>query len=171
MSEPVARVAMPAASAAPEPPDEPPGLKSRFQGLRVTPHSRDSVIAAQQNSGVVVRTWMMPPASITRCTLPAVTSAISSLKTSDPAVQGWPATSTSSLTATGMPSSGRGAPPLPAKRASARRAACSASSKKRMGTALTAGSTASMRAIVASMSSTGESSRLTNSRRASPAVR
>ena len=55
MSEPVARVAMPAARAAPEPPEEPPGLKAGFQGLRVTPHSRDSVIAAQQNSGVAER--------------------------------------------------------------------------------------------------------------------
>ena len=40
MSEPLARYAVPAASAAPEPPEEPPGVKSGFHGLRVTPHSR-----------------------------------------------------------------------------------------------------------------------------------
>ena len=114
MSEPVARVAMPAARAAAEPPDEPPGLKAGFQGLRVTPQSRDSVIAAQQNSGVAERAWMIAPASMMRCTLAAVTSAIMSLKTSEPAVQGCPATSTSSLTATGRPSSGRGPPCRPA---------------------------------------------------------
>ena len=66
MSEPVARLAMPAASAAAEPPDEPPGLNSRFHGLRVTPQMRESVIAAQQNSGVAERAWMMPPASMIR---------------------------------------------------------------------------------------------------------
>ena len=66
MSEPVARLAMPAASAAAEPPDEPPGLYARFHGLRVTPQRRESVIAAQQNSGVAERAWMMPPASTIR---------------------------------------------------------------------------------------------------------
>ena len=37
MSLPVASGARPAASAAPEPPLEPPGVSARFQGLRVTP--------------------------------------------------------------------------------------------------------------------------------------
>ncbi len=45
MSEPVARVAMPDAKAAAEPPEEPPGVQLRFQGLRVTPHSSLQVIA------------------------------------------------------------------------------------------------------------------------------
>ena len=113
MSDPVARLAMPAARAAPEPPDEPPGLYSRFHGLRVTPHSLESVIAAQQNSGVAERAWMMPPASMMRWMHAAVWSATQSFRISDPSVQGWPATSASSLTATGRPSSGRGAGPRP----------------------------------------------------------
>lgn len=40
MSDPVASAAVPEARAALEPPEEPPGVKSRFQGLRVTPQSR-----------------------------------------------------------------------------------------------------------------------------------
>ncbi len=88
MSEPVARLAIPAARAAPEPPDEPPGLYSRFQGLRVTPQIRESVIAAQQNSGVAERAWMMPPASMIRWMHAAVRSATTSLRISEPSVQG-----------------------------------------------------------------------------------
>ena len=61
MSEPVARVAVPQARAAPEPPEEPPTAYSGFQGLRVTPHRRECVKPAQQNSGVVVRACTMPP--------------------------------------------------------------------------------------------------------------
>jgi hypothetical protein len=43
MSEPVASVAKPAASAVPEPPDDPPGVIARFHGLRVIPQSRVQV--------------------------------------------------------------------------------------------------------------------------------
>ena len=55
MSEPVARVVVPAASAAAEPPEDPPGVYAGFHGLRVTPHSRECVTVVQQNSGHVVR--------------------------------------------------------------------------------------------------------------------
>src|SRR3954451_12724249 len=51
MSEPVASVAVPEASAAPEPPDEPPTAYSGFQGFRVTPHSLECVNPAHENSG------------------------------------------------------------------------------------------------------------------------
>ena len=71
-----------------EPPDEPPGLYSRFHGLRVTPQIRESVIAAQQNSGVAERAWMMPPASMIRWMHAAVRSATTSLRMSEPSVQG-----------------------------------------------------------------------------------
>ena len=43
MSEPMASAEVPAASEAAEPPDEPPGVKFGFQGLRVTPQSLDQV--------------------------------------------------------------------------------------------------------------------------------
>ena len=100
-----------------------------FHGLRVTPHSFDQVTGAQQNSGVVVLACTMPPASMIRCTNAAVWSATTSRSGSEPSVLRCPAIGASSLTATGRPSSGRGgAPPLPAYRASAARAASSASS-------------------------------------------
>ena len=66
MSDPVAKVVVPAASAAPAPPEDPPGVTSRFQGLRVTPQRREWVTAAQENSGVAVRAWQMAPARKTR---------------------------------------------------------------------------------------------------------
>ncbi len=43
MSEPEASVEVPAASDAPEPPEEPPTASSGLCGLRVTPHSRECV--------------------------------------------------------------------------------------------------------------------------------
>ena len=72
MSEPVARVVVPAASAAAEPPLEPPGEYAVCHGLRVTPHSFDQVTGAQLNSGVVVLACTMPPASRIRCANAAV---------------------------------------------------------------------------------------------------
>ena len=61
MSEPLASVVVPAASAAPEPPDEPPTPNSGFHGLRVTPHRRECVKPAHENSGAVVRAWTIAP--------------------------------------------------------------------------------------------------------------
>jgi hypothetical protein len=43
MSEPSANGTQPEATAAPEPPDEPPGERSVFHGFRVMPHSGLSV--------------------------------------------------------------------------------------------------------------------------------
>ena len=55
MSEPLASVEVPAARLAADPPEEPPGVISRFHGLRVTPHNRECVSNNRQNSGVAVR--------------------------------------------------------------------------------------------------------------------
>ena len=52
----------PAAIAAEEPPDEPPELCARFQGLRVAPNRRDSVVAVWPNSGEVSLAKMFRPA-------------------------------------------------------------------------------------------------------------
>jgi len=43
---------MPLATAAAAPPDDPPGLRVRSQGLRVGPKATGSVVAARPNSGV-----------------------------------------------------------------------------------------------------------------------
>jgi hypothetical protein len=54
---------MPAATAAAEPPDEPPALWAGFQGLRVAPCRRDSVVAVWPNSGEVNLAKMLSPAA------------------------------------------------------------------------------------------------------------
>jgi len=74
-TEPVASAAVPAASAAADPPLDPPGEYCVFHGLRLTPQSRDQVTGAQQNSGVVVLACTMAPASMMRCTKALVLSA------------------------------------------------------------------------------------------------
>ena len=43
MSDPSANGTQPLATAAPDPPDEPPAVRSRFHGLRVMPQSGLSV--------------------------------------------------------------------------------------------------------------------------------
>src|SRR6266849_6240150 len=45
---------MRAATAAAAPPDEPPAEWSRFQGLRVGPNRRDSVVGIRPNSGLAL---------------------------------------------------------------------------------------------------------------------
>src|ERR1700733_6270565 len=101
MSEPVASVAAPAASAAAAPPLEPPGEYAVFHGLRVTPHSFVQVNGAQENSGVVDRACTMPPASMMRRTKTAVWSATTSRSGTEPSVLRWPSIGASSFTATG----------------------------------------------------------------------
>src|SRR3546814_15054743 len=56
------------AKAAAEPPLEPPGVRSKFQGLRVMPYFGLSVTAFQPNSGVVVLPRKMAPLSRARAT-------------------------------------------------------------------------------------------------------
>src|SRR5260370_21609920 len=57
-----------AASAADDPPDDPPGVFSLFQGLRVMPVRGESVEPFQPNSGVVVLPIRTAPASRRRAT-------------------------------------------------------------------------------------------------------
>ena len=45
---------MPAATAAAAPPEEPPGVRSGSQGLRVGPKASGSVTGSRPNSGVLV---------------------------------------------------------------------------------------------------------------------
>ena len=58
----------PAAIAADEPPLDPPGVRSRFHGLRVTPNSGFLVIAVAPNSGALVLPTTMAPAARSRAT-------------------------------------------------------------------------------------------------------
>ena len=123
MSDPVARMDSPAASAAPEPPEEPPGVSSVFQGLRVTPHSLECVYGAQQNSGVVVRPWTTAPALKILSTIGWLTSAMVPFSVSEPSSARRPAIGCSSLSSSGMPSSAPSCVPPAAKRSCEVRAA------------------------------------------------
>src|ERR1035437_2306623 len=62
-SLPIAAGTIPAATAAAAPPDEPPAVRCRFQGLRVMPYSAVSVDAAKPISGVLVLPKITKPAS------------------------------------------------------------------------------------------------------------
>ncbi|MBP1633312.1 MAG: hypothetical protein H6Q11_1600 [Acidobacteria bacterium] len=60
---------MPAATAAAEPPLDPPGVTFVSQGLRHGPCNSGSVTAAKPNSGVLVLPRMMRPARRWRVTI------------------------------------------------------------------------------------------------------
>src|SRR6267154_3453693 len=70
-SVPWASGSMPEATATAEPPDEPAGLSSGFQGLRVGPNSALTVLAPVANSGVLVLASTMAPAAFRRRTTSA----------------------------------------------------------------------------------------------------
>ena len=78
MSDPFASVLDPAASAAADPPEDPPGSNAGFQGFLVTPQRREWVKGAHENSGGLDRAWISAPASSARCTTTAVSSGIES---------------------------------------------------------------------------------------------
>ena len=62
------RTPAPIDAATAAPPDEPPGVRSGSQGLRVMPLSGPSVSAFQPNSGVVVSPRKVMPAARMRAT-------------------------------------------------------------------------------------------------------
>ena len=70
MSVPSASGANPAATAADEPPDEPPGTRSGSQGLRVTPNAEFSVEEPIANSSMFVLPSEISPAPFTLLTQP-----------------------------------------------------------------------------------------------------
>src|ERR1700680_215882 len=70
---------MRAATAAPAPPDEPPEECARFQGLRVGPNRRGSVVGIRPNSGVELFPKMARPVARKRWARVPVWSAILSL--------------------------------------------------------------------------------------------
>src|SRR5512147_2144610 len=73
-SVPTVSGAMPEATAAAPPPEEPPGVIFGFQGLRVIPVSGLSVTPFQPNSGVVVLPTSTAPCSRRRATTGASSS-------------------------------------------------------------------------------------------------
>ena len=64
VSEPSETVVIPAATQAAEPPEEPPGTRSRSQGFMVLPKYEVSVEEPNANSSMFVLPMGMPPALI-----------------------------------------------------------------------------------------------------------
>src|SRR5579883_1252976 len=105
-SVPIAIGPRPAATAAPAPPDEPPGVRSVFHGLRVMPFSGESVTPLWPNSELVLWAKTMAPASRRRATAGASSAAGVLSVSLLPIEAGQPLAPTSSLIDTGTPSSG-----------------------------------------------------------------
>ena len=154
-STPIAAGTMPAATAAAEPPLDPPGVRSRSHGLRVTPQVTDSVNGHSPNSGIVVLpTTTAPPARRRRTT--SASSAARAVNAPVPRLVTSPARSISSLTATGTPSSGASSPA--ALRSSARSASSRARSAYTAPNAFKSESRTSIRASANSTSSREDTS-------------
>jgi len=157
-SEAVASGVIPDAIAAELPPEEPPGVRARFHGLRLAPKSRFRVKAVWPNSGVLVLPTTIAPAALSRAIWTESSCARLSLNGAEPKVVVIPATSSRSLTPSGSPASG----PVSAPRtsfSSSIRASAIASSKRVAQKALSCGFSASIRAIVVAINSLGLSSR------------
>lgn len=76
--------AIPAATAAPAPLDDPPGARSGSHGLREMPRASFSVKGRAPNSEVVVLPSRMNPASTNRCTTGSDAAAGARLAAADP---------------------------------------------------------------------------------------
>src|SRR6185369_12024560 len=154
-SVPIASGPSPAATAAPAPPDEPPGVIAVFHGLRVTPCNGVSVTPLWPNSELVLCANTIAPASRSRATAGASSSDGVLSVILLPIEAGQPLTRTSSLIETGTPSIADSALPFFQRRSEAR-AAASAASPSTLQKALITGLTASARASTAFIASTGE---------------
>src|SRR5437870_110797 len=100
-SVPSAAGAMAVATAAAEPPDEPPEVRSRSQGFGVAPKTRFLVNPECPNSGVWVLPITIPPACFERSTITASESGTFPLKTQEPRVVSTPFVGVRSLIAIG----------------------------------------------------------------------
>ena len=103
MSVPSASGTQPDATAAPDPPDEPPGVRSGFHGLRVIPQSGLSVKLEYANSGVVVLPTMIAPAPSSVSTIAALRSGTQCSNANEPIVVRLPFVGVRSLIASGTP--------------------------------------------------------------------
>src|SRR5680860_1474108 len=111
-SLPVQNGSIPDDTAAAEPPDEPPGVRSRFQGLRVTPWRGELVKLGIPNSGAVVSPTTTAPAARRRATSAQSCAASSSRYSIDAWVSGRPSAWASYLTPSGTPANGPGSAPV-----------------------------------------------------------
>lgn len=82
---------MPAATAAAEPPDDPPGVRVRSHGLRAGPQASGSLMALAPNSGRLVLPKIARPASSQRWTTVECSAAGTDCNDRDPLEVGRPA--------------------------------------------------------------------------------
>src|SRR6185436_20602272 len=95
-----------AATDAAAPPDEPPEEWARFQGLRVGPKRRDSVVGIRPNSGLELLPKIETPASRKRCASVPLWSATKSFKIVAPDVVRVPSRRSRSFRRNGTPVNG-----------------------------------------------------------------
>src|SRR3989442_1040582 len=105
VSDPNAYGAIPAATAAADPPDEPPGTRERSHGLRVGSNAEFSVDEPIANSSMFVFPSATAPASKSRRTTVASYGETKFSSISEPHVVGAPRVANTSLIATGTPNS------------------------------------------------------------------
>ena len=157
-SVPCASGSMPVATATAEPPEEPAGLSSGFQGLRVAPNSSLTVLAPVANSGVLVLASTIAPAALRRRTTSASSVGTLSSNSGEPNVVRIPAVTVTSLMPIGRPCSGPSAVPC-ITASSAARAATRAWSAASVTMALSFGFFRPIAARCASSTSTGLTAR------------
>src|SRR5450759_4632484 len=111
VSDPSARAAKPDATAAAEPPLDPPGTRVGSCGLRVGPKAEFSVEEPIANSSQFALPTTMPPAARIRSTHVAVYGGRHPSRILEPQVVGVPRVQRLSFTAIGTPASGPGSSP------------------------------------------------------------
>src|SRR5829696_600611 len=99
----MAHGARPPATAAEEPPDEPPGMRLRSHGLRVGRKPEFSVDEPIANSSMLVLPSSTVPAALSRAATVASYGGRQPSRIFDPLVVGTPSVTTTFLRATGTP--------------------------------------------------------------------
>ena len=112
VSLPIEPMHKPAANADPLPPEEPPGDRSKSQGLRQGPKCGLLLVTPRAISCMLSFPRLTAPAASKRSTTTPFSSGILSLKNRDPAVVVMPLVSKRSFNAIGMPCSGPRTSPL-----------------------------------------------------------
>src|SRR5262245_7185605 len=157
VSVPRAATARSPATAAAEPPDDPPGTRPRSHGLRVSLNAECSVTEPIANSSMFVLPRITAPAALSWATGVASYGGTKCSRMRDPHVVVTPSVQNTSLIAMGTPSSGPSGF-LARYRASAARAAASAASRVTVRYAPRSSSCRSMRARYASATLVGVAS-------------
>src|SRR5215469_959221 len=157
VSVPIPSGASYAATAADDPPDEPPGTRVRSHGLAEGPNAEFSVDEPMANSSMLVFPRMITPASLSRLVTVASYGGRQPSRIFDPQVVGMSLVVSTSLSASGTPPSGPSGSPA-ARLRSTSSAAASAPTPATCRNACRRGSTATIRSRCAWVTSTADTS-------------